>query len=869
MAEGTPRSLGPDVRIGVLCVLLGAASAGCYVVWLRHWGPVLGQGRFPVVALAAAFAVFEIFVVHLEYRREVHSVSLSEMALVAGLVFFSPSNLLLARLLGSAAVLVIHRRQWSIKLPLNLASFAAEATVATLVYRAILGSPQHPFSVRGAVAAIAAVLSADVVGTIVIVGAISLYEWRLQKAMLRDGLGIELLAAVVCASAALLACEVIWVEPGLSWLLVIVGAVACGCFRGYAALRQRYASLELLYGFTRSVGTSEDTGQATGTLLSKAADLLRAEISEITIFDSDGESGLRSSLVDGRLATRAVTLDPEVSLERRAAALGAAVLASRLTKDPDVIRGLAEREFKDALVIPLRRNGAVVGTILVADRLGHVSTFDAEDLKLFETIGLHASTTIENGRLIDRLREEAAAKEYQSLHDTLTGLPNRTMFHEIVATAIAEDLQNGKMGAVMLMDLDRFKEINDTLGHQTGDQLLIQLSRRLSQVLGLQGHIARLGGDEFALLVPGVTSLAECEAVARLVLSALEHTLAVADINLQVGASIGLAAYPEQAVDSSSLLQLADVAMYQAKDHHSGYSVYAAGRDRHDARRLALAAELRSAIEHGQVSVHYQPKADVASRRITGVEALVRWQHPTFGMVGPDEFVPIAEQTGLIRLLTEHVLTCALQQCRTWQELGYRLTMAVNLSVRNLMDRDLPDRVAELLAAAGLAAEVLTLEITEGTIMADPFRTLEVLNRLAAMGVTLSIDDFGTGYSSLSYLKRLPVREVKIDRSFVHNMTSDADDQMIVQSVIHLARNLHLGVVAEGVEDGVTWDCLAELGCDSIQGYYLSKPASSETITQRLVDRGTDIAAWAGDRNTVLEPLPGIGGAARAALVHT
>ena len=868
MAEVKPRSLGPDLRIGVLVALLGAASAGCYLAWLRHWGPSLGQGRFPVVALAATFAVFEIFVVHLEYRREVHSVSLSEMALVAGLVFFSPTDLLVARLVGSMAVLVLHRRQWSVKLPLNLASFAGETVVATLVYRAVLGV--HPaLSAPGAVAAIAAVLSADMVGTVLIVGAISIYEWRPQRAMLRDGLGIETLAAVVCASAAILACEVIWAEPGLAFLLVVVGAVACGCFRGYAALRQRYASLELLYGFTRSVGTSEDTGQATETLLRKAADLLRAEVSEIALFDDDRGTALRSSVVDGRLETAAVSFDPDDSLELHVARSGTAVLAGRLTKDRDVARGLAERDFKDALVIPLRRNGAVVGTFLVADRLGHVSTFDAEDLKLFETIGLHASTTLENGRLIDRLREEAASKEYQSLHDTLTGLPNRTMFHQMVEKAIGEDLRTGTMGAVMLMDLDRFKEINDTLGHQTGDQLLIQLSRRLTQVLGAQGYIARLGGDEFALLVPGVTALSETEAVAGLVLAALEHPLAVAGINLQVGASIGLAAYPEHATDSSSLLQLADVAMYQAKDNHSGYMVYASGRDRHDARRLALAAELRAAIERGQVTVHYQPKADVATRQIKGVEALVRWEHPTFGMVGPDEFVPIAEQTGLIRLLTEHVLQSALHQCRDWQRLGFCLSMAVNLSVRNLMDRDLPDRVAELLVEAGLAPEMLTLEITEGTIMADPFRTLEVLNRLAAMGVTLSIDDFGTGYSSLSYLKRLPVREVKIDRSFVHNMTSDADDKMIVQSVIDLARNLHLGVVAEGVEDGITWDCLAALGCDSVQGYYLSKPNHPEVITQWLIDRGTDISAWAGDRNTVLEPLPGIGGPARPTLVRS
>jgi diguanylate cyclase len=291
--------------------------------------------------------------------------------------------------------------------------------------------------------------------------------------------------------------------------------------------------------------------------------------------------------------------------------------------------------------------------------------------------------------------------------------------------------------------------------------------------------------------------------------------------------------------------------MYQAKAAHGGYSVYTPRRDLHNARRLALASDLRSAIEHDGLVVHYQPKADVRSGRITGVEALVRWQHPQFGLVAPDEFISLAEHTGLIGRLTDHVLKTALRQCQAWHRIGFAVSVAVNLSVRNLVDKDLPGRIADLLHEIGLPANMLTLEITESTIMADPARTLEILHQLAAMGITLAIDDFGTGYSSLSYLKRLPVHEVKIDKSFVHDMASDGDDQTIVRSVIDLARNLHLAVVAEGVEDARTWDRLAELGCDTIQGFYLSKPKPASRLTHEFLVRGSNVDQWVDTRGTV------------------
>jgi EAL domain-containing protein (putative c-di-GMP-specific phosphodiesterase class I) len=302
--------------------------------------------------------------------------------------------------------------------------------------------------------------------------------------------------------------------------------------------------------------------------------------------------------------------------------------------------------------------------------------------------------------------------------------------------------------------------------------------------------------------------------------------------------------YPTHADDSATLLQRADVAMYEAKADHLGFAVYAAERDQSNPRRLSLAAELRSAIDHGELTVSYQPKADLASGHIIGVEALVRWAHPRYGSLPPDEFIPLAEHTGLIRPLTELVLDQSLRQCRSWADQGLDLSVAVNLSARSLLDTDLAANIGRLLEQTGVAPSRLTLEITESMMMADPVRALETMHRLAAMGISLSIDDFGTGYSSLSYLKRLPVHEVKIDKSFVLSMTVDDDDATIVRSIVDLARNLRLRVVAEGVEDAPSLAALAALGCDMVQGYYLSRAVPGDTLTAALLADGTSLAAW-------------------------
>jgi diguanylate cyclase (GGDEF)-like protein len=445
-------------------------------------------------------------------------------------------------------------------------------------------------------------------------------------------------------------------------------------------------------------------------------------------------------------------------------------------------------------------------------------------------------------RVTRRIQRQMEEIEYRAMYDELTGLPNRTLFGDRIHQAILSAKRESQPATVLLLDVDRFREINDTLGHEAGDQLLVEVGHRLRGLLRESDTFARLGGDEFGILLP-TGSVADASLLAERVHESLEEPFSVRGLPLEVGASIGITSYPEHGEDVDTLLQRADVAMYLAKDAHAGTAAYDVALDTNDAARLALAGELRRAIENDELVVHYQPKAALESARIVGVEALVRWEHPERGLVPPNEFVPIAERTGLIKPLTRSVLTKALTQCAAWNAAGHDLHVAVNLTIPDLLDLELPDRIAELLAETGVGPDRLELEITESTLLADPFRVRSVLARLNEMGLRLAIDDFGTGYSSLAYLKRLPVQTLKIDRSFVSGMCEDPSDATIVRSTIDLGRSLGLEVVAEGVESLEVWSSLRALGCSLAQGYLIGRPVPADEIPRLLagsiVDAGT------------------------------
>ncbi len=429
---------------------------------------------------------------------------------------------------------------------------------------------------------------------------------------------------------------------------------------------------------------------------------------------------------------------------------------------------------------------------------------------------------------------QAAVNGHRATHDVLTELPNRALLQDRLATALQRAGRRGQSVVVLMLDLNDFKAVNDTLGHGYGDMLLQQLAPRLQGCLGPGDLLARLGGDEFAVLLADGTDVEAGEAVAADLLHALDAPFAVSSLALDVRASIGIAAYPAHGTGAEELVQHADQALYRAKASGRGFEVYAAEHDEHSLDRLALAGQLRRGIERDELVVHYQPKVPLVAGGRPGAEALVRWRHPQLGFIGPEGFIGLAEQSGLIRPLTAWVLRDALRQRAAWARDGLEVTVSVNLSSRNLLEPDLVAEVAELLAQEKCPRGGLQLEVTETRIVADLRRAREVLEQLRGMGVTIAIDDFGIGFSSLAQLQQLRVDEIKIDKSFVLDMETNADDAAIVRSTVHLGHDLGLRVTAEGVESAAVLEQLEELGCDFAQGFHLGRPMAPEQCAKAL-----------------------------------
>jgi diguanylate cyclase (GGDEF)-like protein len=435
------------------------------------------------------------------------------------------------------------------------------------------------------------------------------------------------------------------------------------------------------------------------------------------------------------------------------------------------------------------------------------------------------------------LRSQAEENERLALHDALTGLPNRRLLHDRLDRAIASTERSGKRMALMVLDVDRFKEVNDTLGHDRGDALLKEVGRRLVDVVRDADTVARLGGDEFAVLAPDVGSQLDAERFASRVHSAFDEPFQVGDLHLHVESSIGVALLPDHAEDATELMQRADTAMYAAKSTHLGALMYRPGDGGNSADRLQLLGDLRNALGTDQLTINYQPKVDLASGQVIGTEALLRWLHPERGNIPPNDFIPLAENTGLIQGLTRYVLEMVCAQMSEWDRLGTdfaHLPVAVNLSARNLLEPDFAEFLEDILASHLIEPDRLELEVTESALIEDPIRSHQMLHRIADLGVTLAVDDFGTGYTSMSQLERMPLSTLKIDRSFTQRLADDPAGATLVKAMVDLAHEFGLEVVAEGVEDADVTARLRELGCDIGQGYLWSRPVTSAALPEVL-----------------------------------
>jgi len=611
-----------------------------------------------------------------------------------------------------------------------------------------------------------------------------------------------------------------------------------------ASLRERQMLSDRLSRIQRKISTRAPLQEVLDAITQGAAELVHADVAALRFLDENDPSYM--------VMVSSVGVDPAMAEEVRRLPVGAgvggrAIVTNQLciqdayTSWDGAIGQFAAGGLQTALASPVHLGSAPIGSLVVATHRPDRQYSRAEQDALIR-FAEHVSIALNDARSVRAMNVALEHAVHQAMHDELTGLPNRACFYDRAEQALAAAQRTGLATAVLLFDLDRFKEINDTLGHRYGDRVLRAIGPRITPLLRQADTLARLGGDEFCVLLPSVPDLDIAMDVAQRITLALEEPLEVDGMTLVVEASCGVAVAPDHGDTADLLLQRADIAMYAAKRSHQSVAPYANALDGNTPDRLALLGELRTAATNDELVLHYQPQIDLRSGRLVGAEALVRWEHPRRGLLAPDEFIPLAEDTGFIHHVTSWVLDAALDQLRRWiddagTEIDPDFTVAVNLSTHSLLDDCFATEVVVALDRFGVPADRLVLEITETTLMADPERARRVLTVLAERGVRFAIDDFGTGYSSLASLKDLPVHELKIDRSFVRSLHGDGDDAVIVRSVIDLGRTLGLRTVAEGVEHPAARARLLSMGCDSAQGFAVAPPMPPEAFVAWVHER--------------------------------
>ncbi|MCC6434805.1 MAG: EAL domain-containing protein [Acidimicrobiales bacterium] len=835
------RSTEPILLVGAL-VALGAACLAV-AVWPAPIAVAPPGATVPWLALVAAFVIGDRVDVSLEVRDHAIAVTPAHFVLVFGLFTAAAPALVSARVVGGALALALLREEREpVKLAFNVALYLFEAASACAVVRVTPWWTASAFDARNWAVVFAAMVAYTTVALVLILAAIRVSSLDPRPLTFARPWGLATLAETANAALGLVAAVLWQAAPWALLLLAPPATVTYLAYLGYSRLAGRHQYLERLYDFTGKIAQANDIDAAIDVTLREAANVLHARWAEVLVLS--GGKVVRWRALDGSGVLCAPVQYPRWETDP--------VLAHAVEARDAVFRhnGLVRSNPRhgDTLCVPMLAGTALVGVVVVRERSGPSELFDRADATALSALANHAAMSLENLRLIEQLRDEAHEREQLALHDSLTGLGNRRLFHRSLSEAMSARWAEGPhvvpgpdgidlarredaLGvAVLLVDLDGFKNVNDTLGHDAGDRLLQAVAARLKTYAGPGALVARLGGDEFAVLV-SPSSVHEASLLADRLLRVVEQPVRIDGLQLVISAGVGVACAPDHATDEASLLQRADLALYAAKARPDvSIEVFQRAHGERSARRLTMASDLRHALERGALEVHYKPQIELSTKRVIATEALLRWRHPELGDVEPAEFVSVAEHLGLVDRLTRYVLERAVSQAAAWRRDGLDLEMAVNISVRNLLEPDFPEQLASILARHQLSPRRITLEITETELMHEAGRAEEVLARLHRLGVGLSIDDFGTGYSSLAYLKRLPVAELKLDRSFVRDLAQDASDAMIARTVIDLAGNLELRVVAEGIEDADALDALMGMGCDRGQGYLLSRPLPPEEL---------------------------------------
>ncbi|HEX6686907.1 MAG TPA: EAL domain-containing protein [Candidatus Limnocylindrales bacterium] len=790
-------------------------------------------GDWPLGLLVLGMLVLaDLFRLSFDVRRQMMTITLSEIPFLLGLYFLPPVTLTVVFVIA-AAIIQLRRKSPPVKAAYNVVMNGIMAVSAMLVWYAFGPIPaDRPAS--WLLLAIA-VLTGTLISLGGVIGVITLVQGKIPSQQIVSIAVPGLLMNGVTTAVGLL---ILIVLQQSGWALLVIAILllfSVLAYRSYTQSLRQHRTLTQIYELTRAISDAPHDGTLPDILLGRIRQLLQAEFATLWL-PAQGRHPevLLSSRIDdkGLLDIGAV---PE-GLRQRAISGGTTVAAGVHIGDEQLRAELRGTGIKDAIVVPLRAGSAVIGTLEVAGRLGDLAHFHDADVRLLEAVAAHAAVAVENNRLVDRLR-------FDAYHDALTGLPNRRRMIQALDEAVRVRT-HGEVVAILMFDVDGLRDVNDSLGHAAGDRLVAEVATRLRAIAPPAALVGRVGGDEFVVTLRAPSAEAAV-ALATSLRTQLQDPMTIGTLTLDVDAAAGIALHPDHGTDPAMLLQRADVATHAAKSAANGVQLFDPALESRSVRRLGLAGDLRRALDNGDLEVFFQPKVSLRDRRLVGVECLARWEHPTHGTVSPEDFVAVAEHTGQMGRLTDFVLQQGLRRAKQWVEAGRPLSVAVNLSPRSLHDPEFADRVGEMLRRHGVAPDRLTLEITEDGVVEGIDRHLPTLQRLYDLGVRLAVDDFGTGYSSLSYLRRLPVHEVKVDRSFVQGMATDPGDLAIVRAVVDISRHFGLTVVAEGVESELTLDLLDEIGCDIGQGFLFSRPLPYERLE-----------AWLGVQ-TESEPTPG------------
>ncbi|HJT02937.1 MAG TPA: bifunctional diguanylate cyclase/phosphodiesterase [Pseudonocardiaceae bacterium] len=841
------RAVASKAFAAILTVIAGAT--GVAVVATSTVQPDL-RTLLGGLGLAAAFGVARALAIEVEVRRDSARITPTEIPLVFGLLYL-PAPVVLAAYVGVVVIARLVRRDTMTKLLFNISYATLTISGTDLLARLVFEPAWHGPPKWTAV--LAGFVIAHAVTSWLTWLFIVLLDRRRPGESARPVVHLYL-TGLLNAALGVTAAELVRTVPWGSVLVALSALTLAAVYRAYYGLLRDHRDLGVLNDFSLGVaavgrGSDGEAPELDEAAWSAAMELAREQLNATRVvlqrLPTPGATTLTGSptVVAGLPLPRALTQHDVLAVGPRART-GQVIRLLDSDPDPAVAAALAARDASEILVALLHGSDQLLGAIEVHDRHSRLRGFGASDVRLVETLASHLTTALDNCRLLAQLRHDA-------YHDSLTNLRNRLGFREMASEILRRDT---RPCAVVVIELGLLSAVNDALGQVWGDRVVLGAGQRLRRTLSEQALTARLEGDMFALLLAGVGAQ-DAHQVAERVQAALSKPYPVDKLAVECAAVVGMALTGvEPTRDADVLLQRAELALRCARRADQTVRSYLPSMGQLLGRRFQLVTQFRQALDTGQVDVHFQPQLALPTRQVIGVEALVRWQHPEFGMLDPAEFVTLVETTGLIDPLTDYVLDRSLAQCRSWLDRGLSLSVSVNLSVRNLADAEFPRRVTDALARHRVPAALLGLELTESAVMTDPQRALPVLRELHALGVRIAVDDFGTGYSSLAYLRRLPVDEVKIDKSFVLGLASDLGDLAVVRAIVELGHSLGLSVVAEGVEQDATRDQLVEMGCDVAQGYLISRPLGSDRFDAWLAAR-TVRAPGARDE-TVLTLVP-------------